>query len=88
MGNSTDPIDEKANAWMKPVKTASSQDRMAAPLLRLAARLGRSPEELARRIPRDTIRRLKYPVKESPGDVPGSTRFDHDLGIEEGVRST
>jgi len=73
---------------MKPAKTASSKDRMAAPLLRLAHRLGRSPEELARRIPPDTIRRLKYPVKESPGEVPGSVRFEHDLGIEEGVRST
>jgi len=68
---------------MKPAKKASSDAVMAAPLVRLARRLDRSPEELARRIPKDTIRRLKYPVLEYPGDVPGSTRFEHDLGISD-----
>ena len=73
---------------MKPAKKASSRAVMAAPVLRLARRLGRNPEELARRIPPDTLRRLKYPVMERPGEVPGTTVFEHDLGIEDGRRST
>jgi hypothetical protein len=60
---------------------------MAGPLLRLARRLGRSPEELASHYPPDTLRRLKYPVLERPGPA-GSTVYEHDLGISEGVRST
>jgi len=72
---------------MKPAKKASSKAVMAAPLLRLARRLNRSPEELARRIPADTIRRLKYPVLEFD-EGGGKTRFEHDLGIEDGRRST
>jgi len=79
---SKDPIDPKVNAWMKPAKKASSSATMAAPLLRIARRLGKSPEELARTIPPDTIRRLKYPVREyaEPG---GKTRYEHDIGIDE-----
>jgi hypothetical protein len=85
---SEDPIDPKAVAWMKPKKErASSLATMAAPLQRLSRRLGRSPEELARRIPPDTLRRLKYPVLEEP-QPDGSTIFKHDLGIEEGLLDT
>jgi len=85
---SEDPIDSKAVAWMKPAKKrASSTASMAVPLLRLARRLGRSPEELARRIPPDTIRRLKYPYIEQP-QPDGTTVFKHDLGIEEGLLDT
>jgi hypothetical protein len=80
---SKDPIDAKANAWRKPAKKRASADAvMAAPLLRLAHRLGTSPEALARTIPKDTIRRLKYPVLEfDEGD--GKVRYEHDLGIRD-----
>jgi len=59
---------------------------MAAPLQRLAHRLGKTPEEMAKAIPADTLRRLKYPVIERR--LPdGKLQFVHDLGIEEGILS-
>jgi hypothetical protein len=55
---------------------------MAAALQRLARRLGRTPEELARTIPADTMRRLKYPVLEFD-EGEGKIRYEHDLGIRD-----
>jgi hypothetical protein len=80
--NSRDPVSTKANAWLEPTKKASSSLAMAGSLQRLAQRLDKSPEELARTIPKDTLRRLKYPVLELP-QPDGSIRYKHDLGISE-----
>ena len=92
---SKDRIDPKANAWMeeegivvqgplssKP-KKAKEVRRQAGQVLRLARRLGRNPEELAKSLPEDTLRRLKYPVLESR-TPDGKREFKHDLGITEG----
>jgi hypothetical protein len=54
-------------------------------VLRLAERLGKNPDELAARIPTDTLRRTKYPVLESEED--GYRSFKHDPGIEDGGRT-
>lgn len=79
---SKDPIDAKANAWLKPPKRASASRPGSALLDRLARRLKTSPEALARGIPIDTLRRLKYPVVEVP-QPDGTTLYRHDLGISE-----
>ena len=45
----------------------ASRSRRVIPglVLRLAERLGVTPDELAERIPPDTLRRTQYPVRES-----------------------
>lgn len=48
------------NAWHKV--RSSTRTRRAAVLVPIAARLGKTPDELAEKIPEDTIRRLAYPV--------------------------
>lgn len=61
--------------------------KMAPAIIRLAERLGVSPDKLAEKYDEDTIRRLQYPVKErEEGD--GSHSFEHDLGIEDRAHST
>jgi len=79
----------KTNGWMADAGIKSSaQERpnatepraVGGPLLRLAKRLGEDPDELAKRIPADTLRRLKYPVIESVNDD-GTRSFKHDIGI-------
>lgn len=52
-------------------------------VLRLADRLGVDADELAKRIPEDTLRRTKYPVIEHVNED-GTRSFDHDAGIHEG----
>lgn len=52
---------------------------------RLALRLERSPEDLAKVIPEDTINRTKFPVVERLAPD-GKIEFSHDPGIVEGVR--
>lgn len=79
---SKDPIDARANAWLKPPKKASASRPGSALLDRLARRLDTSPEVLARGIPVDTLRRLKYPVIEEPQDD-GTIVYKHDLGISD-----
>ena len=59
---------------------------MAAVLIRLAQRLGVDPDTLASKIPADTVRRLKYPVREKANED-GTRSFEHDLGITEGRTS-
>lgn len=97
--SSRDPINPKANAWMeregvkssapeRPPATASGASRaMSAQVQRLARRLGADPDELARRIPPDTLRRTKYAVIEEVLED-GSRTFRHDPGIEEARRSS
>lgn len=86
--SSKDPIAADTNAWMRPKKKrASNLPALSSTLVRLAHRLDRTPEELARSYPKDTTRRLKYPVLEFD-EGGGKTRYQHDLGIREGVRST
>ena len=61
--------------------------QMSPQLMRLASRLEVDPDELATKIPADTIRRTKYPALEEI--LPdGSRLFKHDLGIHEGPRSS
>lgn len=59
--------------------------KQAAQLQDLAERVGLDPEELAKRVPEDTIRRLKYPVIISTDDQ-GRQVFKHDPGIIQGER--
>lgn len=92
---SKDPINPKANEWMAaegivtqgPVSSRPKQQKktrqQAGQVLRLARRLGKNPEDLAKSLPEDTIRRLKYPVLESR-TPDGKREFKHDLGITEG----
>ena len=95
---SKDPINEQANAWMggenlevgkgleaATPKPAKKERTMAAQLLRLARRLGVDPDELATKIPADTIRRLKYPTLEQR-DREGARSFEHDIGIRQDGR--
>lgn len=73
---------------------ASSRERAAsrtraknaAQIQALAARLGLDAEELAKKIPEDTIRRLKYPMIEQTDDE-GRSVFKHDIGIVTDVRT-
>ena len=95
---SKDKVDPKANRWLRsdqgrrsattsvdPGRTAS-RTALSAPLLRLAKRLGRRPEELAESIPADTLRRLKYPVIETV-EPDGTRSYSHDRQISEGYVS-
>lgn len=94
---SKDPINPKANAWRsgqeRPSETTApargatgSLIALSAPLLRLARRLGRKPEELAENIPPDTLRRLKYPVIETV-EPDGTRSYRHDVQVSEGILS-
>lgn len=83
---SRDRIDPQANAWMDPavaparLREITKGRQMSAFVMRLARRLGRDPDELASRMPPDTLRRTKYPVIERVNDD-GSRTFEHDAGI-------
>lgn len=90
-----DKINPKANEWMeregiatKPIasKGKSPERNQAAQVQRLARRQGKNPEELAAELPKDTLRRLKYPVLEHR-TPDGKRVFKHDLGISDGPRS-
>lgn len=99
---SKDPINARANEWMKssdlgrpdatisaePGQTGSRTERreMSGQVQRLARRLGADPDEIARRIPADTLRRTKYPVIETVNED-GTRAFKHDPMIEEGRRA-
>lgn len=95
---SKDPINPKANAWMeregvapsvpeRPRATATARRAMSAQVQRLARRLGTSPDEIAAKIPPDTLRRTQYPVIETVNED-GTRSFKHDPGIEEGRRAS
>ena len=96
---SKDPINPDANRWLyrdaqgrlhetsaaEPGATAS-RTAQAAHVQALAASLGVDAEELARRIPEDTLRRLKFPVLEQVDPESGLPVFKHDPGIIEDAR--
>lgn len=60
---------------------APSPTKQAAHLQKLAATLGVDAEELAKRVPEDTLRRLKYPMLEQVDPETGLSQFKHDRGI-------
>lgn len=77
----TSPASSRASKNGKgPLRTMSAQ------VQRLASRLGTNPDELAAKIPEDTLRRTKFPVLEIENDD-GTRTFKHDPGIEEGRRA-
>jgi hypothetical protein len=90
----------EANEWMSrdPEKLSATVSRarggivsrtakraLSAQVLRLARRLERDPDELAKKIPADTLRRTKYPVIEQVNED-GTRTFKHDLGVTDGPR--
>lgn len=97
---SKDPINQKANAWLSGQERPSATEHLArgatasqtgrrglsSVVLRLASRLGIEPEELADRIPADTLRRLKYPVIETV-EEDGSRSYKDDKQVMEGRSS-
>jgi len=81
-----DPINEEANLWMQHLKVEEVRRRpMPARVQTLAQATHTTPEELAERIPADTLRRLKYPMHEKE-ESDGTSSFTHDKGIVEGER--
>ena len=85
---STLTVQEKRSETLPAGKRpATARIVMSGLVLRLALRLGVSPEELAKRIPEDTVRRTKFPVQEHLISD-GSIEFEHPPGIIEGVRGT
>lgn len=76
----------EANEWMEKDSKAKETPAMSGLVQRLARSQGLESQELAERIPDDTIRRTKYPVIEKL--LPdGSIRFEADPGIIEGPRA-
>jgi hypothetical protein len=69
-----------------PKPSARAARQMSGQVQRLAARLGKDPDEIASKIPPDTLRRTKYPVLEQM-TPDGKRVFEHDMGIVSGVRS-
>lgn len=65
--------------------TQTGPRALSGQVLRLAKRLGRSPDELAAKIPEDTLRRTKYPVREIVNED-GTRTFKHDAGIVAGPK--
>jgi hypothetical protein len=95
---SKDPINTKANSWRtdpgRHGETAraargqtgspTGQRAFSATVLRLAKALGRKPEEVAERFSADTLRRLKYPMREKH-EADGKTVYERDLDVSEGL---
>jgi hypothetical protein len=63
--------------------TRTGRRVMAAPVQRLARRLEVDPDELVKKLPADTVRRLQYPVIETV-NADGTRSFKHDIGVSEG----
>lgn len=81
---SSDPERLSVTAVRGPGRTASRTVRnVSGQLMRLAQRLGVDPDELAKKIPADTVRRTKYPVIEVVNED-GTRSFKHDIGVTEG----
>lgn len=85
-------LEESAASSQKPATTrgsspgsaavrGASPTKQAARVQALAATLGMDAEQLAARIPEDTLRRLKYPVLEHIDPETGFPQFEHDRGI-------
>jgi hypothetical protein len=67
-------------------RPAIARRRMSAQVQRLAKRLQRDPDELAKKISDDTLRRTKFPVIEEVQED-GTRKFRNDPQIIEGPRS-
>lgn len=97
---SKDPINPKANDWMQrddsvarsvPARQPATAEprptrQMSGTILRLAAALGKKPDEVAAKLTPDTIRRTQYPVIEIQ-NPDGTKSFKHDPLIVEGRRA-
>lgn len=72
------------NRWMqdKAKEDGPRHDRSAT-VDRLARDLGVEPEELAKKYPADTLRRLKYPVRVTV-EPDGTRRYDTVVVVAEG----
>ena len=72
----------------KPRETAKRgpEREMNGQVLRLARRMGIDPDDLASRLPLDTLRRLKWPALETVNEN-GTRTFKHDPGIIEGRKA-
>lgn len=76
----------ETTAWMTRESAHAEPRAMSGQIQRLALRLGQDPDELAKSIPADTIRRLKYPVIEEV-DAEGRRTFKRDPGIVDDGRN-
>lgn len=94
-----DQMNEKAWLWLSdrakqrvtalrgPRQGVSLTARSAAFVMDLARRAGVDPEALAKRIPEDTLRRLKYQYFTTENED-GTRSYEHDIGIiRDGRRS-
>lgn len=70
-----------------PSASVVSHTEQAAKIQQLAATLGLDAEELAKRIPEDTLRRLKFPAMEQTDPETGLSTFKHDVGIVRDYRT-
>lgn len=66
---------------LKERAASRTRTQNAAAVQALAARLGLDAEELAKKIPEDTLTRLKYPYIEQTDPQTGLSMFKHDIGI-------
>jgi hypothetical protein len=83
--------DELAKRKLREGRPASELIKERAALnspqvVRLAERLGKTPQEILDEIPEDTLRRLKQPLRESV-DEEGNRVFDDAIMVTEGIRS-
>lgn len=69
-----------------PVRPRATTRSMSGTVQRLARRLERDPDELAKKIPADTVRRTKFPVTEQVNED-GTRTFKHPPGIIDGPRA-
>lgn len=83
---SSDPARQPATAPADRTR-AGSRTAMSGIVQRLAKALGKDPEEIAKQIDPDTIRRTKFPVIEERLED-GKILFKHDPGIIEGPRAS
>ena len=74
------------DVWKLDQQVKKIRAPQAAKIQSLATELHEDPEKLAKRIPADTLRRLKFPMIEER-NADGTTSFKQDKGIVEGQRS-
>lgn len=82
----SDRAKQRATALRDKRRGTSRVAKSAAHVLDLARRAGVDAEELASRIPADTLRRLKFPFL-TQVEEDGTRTYKHDIGIVEGVKS-
>lgn len=82
----SDRAKRRATALRGKRRGTSLVAKSAAHVLDLARRAGVDAEALASRIPADTLRRLKFPYLTQVQDD-GTRKYEHDIGIVEGVKS-